>query len=80
MLFRYRARNYPDTLAEEERERWEQFRLHRLMKEQHGTGALNFQQFAAALQQSADAVMDQPGKLQLLEDLQLYAESIYPGY
>lgn len=80
MLFRYRARNYPDTLTEEERERWEQFRLHRLMAEQNGTGALNFHQFAAALQQSAEAVMNQPGKLQLLEDLQLYAESIYPGY
>ncbi|MFL0806843.1 MAG: exodeoxyribonuclease I [Oceanobacter sp.] len=80
MLFRYRARNYPDTLTEDEHERWEQFRLHRLMTEHNGTGALNFQQFAAALQQSAEAVMDQPGKLHLLEDLQLYAESIYPGY
>ncbi len=86
MLFRYRARNYPDTLNENERERWEQFRLHRLMTADNGTrqggrsGALNFQQFADALQLSAQEVEGNPGKLHLLQDLQLYAESIYPGY
>ena len=80
MLFRYRARNYPDWLSSDERERWEQLRHSRLMVEQNGTGAMNFQQFADALQQSAQAVMDNPGKLALLQDLQLYAESIYPGY
>jgi len=26
LLFRYRARNWPETLALDERERWEQFR------------------------------------------------------
>lgn len=80
MLFRYRARNYPESLSSDERERWEQLRLQRLMTEQNGTGAMNFQQFAEALQQSANAMMDKPGKLALLQDLQLYAESIYPGY
>src|SRR6478736_2199144 len=30
LLFRYRARNWPETLALDERERWEQFRLRRL--------------------------------------------------
>ena len=30
MLFRFRARNYPDTLNETERERWEQHRVARL--------------------------------------------------
>ena len=30
MLFRYRARNYPQTLSNEEKQRWEQFRQQRL--------------------------------------------------
>src|SRR5690606_40013239 len=30
MLFRYRARNYPETLSGEEAERWEQYRYYRL--------------------------------------------------
>lgn len=30
LLFRYRARNYPETLNAEERERWQQFRIGRL--------------------------------------------------
>ncbi|KAF1697700.1 exodeoxyribonuclease I [Pseudoxanthomonas koreensis] len=30
LLFRYRARNWPDTLAPSERERWDDYRRHRL--------------------------------------------------
>ncbi len=30
LLFRYRARNWPETLSEQEMQRWEQFRLHRV--------------------------------------------------
>jgi exodeoxyribonuclease-1 len=36
MLFRYRARNYPDTLDAAERERWDAFRLARLSGEAPG--------------------------------------------
>jgi exodeoxyribonuclease-1 len=32
LLFRYRARNWPETLAPEERERWETFRMARLTR------------------------------------------------
>ncbi len=31
MLFRYRARNYPHTLNEEENKRWQEFRASRLL-------------------------------------------------
>ncbi len=34
MLFRYRARNWPDTLSEDERRRWEDFRMDRLTNPQ----------------------------------------------
>ena len=33
MLFRYRARNYPESLSYDERKQWEKFRLNRLQSE-----------------------------------------------
>ncbi|MCA6064461.1 exodeoxyribonuclease I [Thalassolituus marinus] len=78
MLFRYRARNFPDTLNEDERERWEQHRVARLMNPQPPGALLNFEKFATELQLAAQQVADNPVKLQWLQDLQLYAESIFP--
>ncbi|HEV8077660.1 MAG TPA: exodeoxyribonuclease I, partial [Marinobacter sp.] len=55
MLFRYRARNYPDTLDGEEMERWEQFRAQRLT--QPAKGWLSLAGYGAELQR----LMAQPG-------------------
>ncbi len=38
MLFRYRARNWPQSLSQEERKRWDTFRQHRLCDEQADSG------------------------------------------
>jgi exodeoxyribonuclease-1 len=38
MLFRYRARNYPDTLNTEEKQRWQTFCINRLIGQQAGAG------------------------------------------
>lgn len=78
MLFRFRARNYPDTLNENERERWEQHRISRLLRAPVHDAVLNFERFAQELQVAAQSVADDPVKLQWIADLQLYAESIYP--
>ena len=78
MLFRFRARNFPDTLNADERERWEQFRSQRLLQGVPGTQVMTFAQFAPLLEQAAHAVVDDPHRLQKIYDLQLYAESIYP--
>lgn len=78
MLFRYRARNYPDTLNEDERERWEQHRQARLIQGVADSPLLNYEKFAHELQLAAQQVMDDPIKLQWIQDLQLYAESIFP--
>ncbi len=78
MLFRFRARNYPETLEGEERSRWENFRRQRLFHTSPDCPALNFEQFARELQLAAQQVMDDPKKLQWIQDLQLYAESLYP--
>jgi exodeoxyribonuclease-1 len=40
MLFRYRARNYPETLAHEEMQRWHEFCGNRLTGRRAGAGIL----------------------------------------
>ncbi|MEC8103066.1 MAG: exodeoxyribonuclease I [Pseudomonadota bacterium] len=79
MLFRYRARNFADTLSEEERERWEQHRTSRLMQGVPGSPLLTFEQFAPLLEQAAQRVADDPHKLEWIYELQMYAESIFPA-
>ena len=79
MLFRYRARNFADTLNEDERERWEQHRTSRLMKGVPASPLLTFEQFAPLLQQAAERVAHEPQKLEWIYELQLYAESIFPA-
>lgn len=76
MLFRYRARNYPDTLSGEEMERWEQFREQRLT--QPTKGWLSLAQYGSELQR----LLAQPDITQqqrhILEELHLYGEAISP--
>lgn len=78
MLFRYRARNFPDTLAEDERERWEQYRVERLIRGANDTGSRTIESFMYSIGQLANrpdrSVRDQ----HILQELQYYAESIVP--
>ena len=78
MLFRYRARNYPDTLIDDERERWETFRQKRLMEP--GKGWLSLETFGQELQRLSQDPSITPEKMQVLEDLHLYGESIMPYF
>jgi exodeoxyribonuclease-1 len=48
MLFRYRARNYPDTLNAEEQQRWRSFCVNRLTGQQAGAG-ITFEDYFARL-------------------------------
>ncbi|WP_309045365.1 exodeoxyribonuclease I [Marinobacter sediminicola] len=76
LLFRYRARNYPDSLTSEEAERWEQFRTQRLMAPKKGW--LSLEAFGLELQRLASDPELTPQKQQVLEDLHLYGESLIP--
>jgi exodeoxyribonuclease-1 len=59
MLFRYRARNYPESLDSEERERWQQFCIDRLSGRKPGAG-ITFEQYFARLEAlKSDASADQ---------------------
>ncbi|GGC56653.1 exodeoxyribonuclease I [Marinobacter halophilus] len=76
LLFRYRARNYPDTLTGEESERWETFRSQRLMQPKKGWRSL--EAYGLDLQRLAADPELPPQKQQILEDLHLYGESLIP--
>lgn len=73
----YKARNFPSSLTDTEAQQWE---AHRVRALTHGGEKSRLRQFAASLykaSQRAD-VMNDPSKQYLLQELQLYAESIVP--
>jgi exodeoxyribonuclease-1 len=75
LLFRYRARNFPETLSETEMEHWEQ---HRAARFYEGAAARTIDDFFAQideLQQHADERAEQ-----ILGELYEYAELIAPSH
>lgn len=76
MLFRYRARNHPDTLSSEESERWEQFRSQRLMNPKKGWRSL--EAYGHELQRLANDPELTPEKQLILEELHYYGQSLVP--
>jgi exodeoxyribonuclease I len=78
VLFRYRARNFPTTLGEAERERWEQHRAQRLHEGAGGGQTLEgYLERIDSLAQAADERGDERASA-LLEALVDYAEGIAP--
>lgn len=72
MLLRYKGRNFPDFLDEDEFEQWEQYREKRLYAEQGGAG-LTLPQFGERL---AECVQKHPDKMQLWQALQEWGEIV----
>ena len=75
LVWRYRARNYPQTLSPEDQERWEAHRLAMLVEGEGG--GLSFDALFERLDQLG-AEADERGQ-QILEAVYDYAESIAPG-
>ncbi len=73
LLFRYRARNFPDSLNEEEFERWQAHCAARL--HDGAGGALTLTAFFQQLEQLAQS---QPEHVPLLQELSEYAQMIAP--
>lgn len=72
MLFRYRARNYPQTLSNQESEHWRQFCLARLsnIKNNHWLDFVSYQEKLNQLKQQNEV------DKQLIKDLEQYAMSL----
>ncbi|PMY41160.1 exodeoxyribonuclease I [Pseudomonas sp. GW456-L14] len=73
LLFRYRARNFPETLNGEEQERWKSFCQQRLCDPQWGAPNTleSFNQAAAELRMSATSI-----QRQVLDEWQDYSRSL----
>lgn len=70
LLLHYKARNYPQSLAEDEVGKWEEWRAARINKQ--------LPAFVARLQQLATVHAGDESKEYVLQELQLWAESIVP--
>lgn len=70
LLLHYKARNYPQSLAEDEVEAWEAWRSARIKKQ--------LPSFVTRLQQLATVHAGDESKEYTLQELQLWAESIVP--
>lgn len=71
----YKARNFPGSLTSEEREIWEKFRIHRLLGGGENSAASRYFKRLGELANTPGLSTDQQF---LLEELQLYGESILP--
>lgn len=70
LLLHYKARNYPQSLAEDEAEKWEAWRTARIKRQ--------LPEFVARLQQLATIHASDDSKGYILQEIQLWAESIVP--
>jgi exodeoxyribonuclease I len=75
LLFRYRARNFPETLSADESQRWEEHRAARLFD--GAGGARTIEQLFAEIDALSETT-DERGH-EILGDLYDYAESIAPS-
>ncbi|MCW8890890.1 MAG: exodeoxyribonuclease I, partial [Sedimenticola sp.] len=68
MLFRYRARNWPETLSASEQERWQEYRMDRLTTTEGG-GSMTLKAFQQELARLMVDPLLSPEKKQILSDL-----------
>lgn len=77
MLFRYRARNYPETLSADERARWEAFRLRRI-NEPGGGGSIVRADYENTLRALESQPNLPPRQRAIIADLWAYLREIAP--
>ena len=75
MLFRYRARNWPETLDESERERWEEYRQSRLF-DPEGGGSITLDEYLETLARMEADERLPASKRALIPQLLVWAEQI----
>lgn len=75
MLFRYRARNYPDTLSATEQVQWEEYRRERLTMEEGG-GSIILDAFFQRIGELRDSGEMDSAQLAILDELELYGKQI----
>ena len=76
MLFRYRARNYPESLNSDETARWNEFRIDRLSRPEKGK--LTSDDFFEALKQLRSDPERSGNDWAILDEVEAYGKSILP--
>ncbi|OGT88660.1 MAG: exodeoxyribonuclease I [Gammaproteobacteria bacterium RIFOXYA12_FULL_61_12] len=72
LLFRYRARNWPESLDEPERARWDAFRRARLT-DPNGGGSISLQAYRETL---AELRVTRPDRLEIIDALEQWPDTI----
>jgi exodeoxyribonuclease-1 len=75
MLFRYRARNWPETLTPEEREEWDSWRFERLTDPDAGA-SITMDTYLEKIASLRSQHSNEPRYLGLLDELELWADRI----
>ncbi|WP_420935817.1 exodeoxyribonuclease I [Alteromonas sp. A081] len=75
LLFRYRARNFPNTLTADEMTRWQRHRQARLT-DASSNGSITLDNYLVKLEQLAHVHSDDPDKQAILRALYHYAENL----
>jgi exodeoxyribonuclease-1 len=78
MLFRYRARNYPETLTDDERVRWNAFRHNRLNNSEDKTN-LSLSVYQSAINELRQSQVNSQRDQNILDELENYANDIVTG-
>lgn len=76
MLFRYRARSYPETLDDDERVRWETYRWERL--NDPAVAGFTLRDFAREIERVNQVALSDRDR-QILEELVMYVEAMMPA-
>jgi exodeoxyribonuclease-1 len=75
MLFRYRSRNWPESLTASEKEEWEDFRYDRLSNEQAG-GGITLAEFDLRIEKLREEYAQDGRKISVLNQLVAYREAL----
>lgn len=76
MLFRYRARNYPETLNEEEQAHWKEYRIAKLTQSNNSNN-LTIERFKQELENLAGTPDISAENLSVLKALNVYSDLLY---
>ncbi len=78
LLFRFRARNWPDTLSYQERQRWDDYRRQRLATDS-GLSEYSFETFDAEVAQLRQSEAGNADRLALLDRIEQWRNDLQAG-
>lgn len=76
LFFRYKARNFPSALTDEEQDKWEAYRASKMLDK--NSKFLTFNKYYERINELASDESISSKKLNILEELKYYGESIIP--